>query len=194
MINFKKIGSFFLFSLLAGFLWWVLLLFNTFPKKMYVNIPMIESEQVGIVVLTGGKKRIEKGVDLLLKGYGKKLFISGVFMPSEIELKFENEKEKNELFKCCVFFGEKAKNTVENAYEVEKWLNKNSEINSIILVSSYYHLPRSMMIFTKKIQPNIKIFPIPAVSKNNIIDQFFFHAKLVVSEYLKVIFTIFFVR
>ena len=39
---------------------------------MYVNIPMIESEQVGIVVLTGGKKRIEKGVDLLLKGYGKK--------------------------------------------------------------------------------------------------------------------------
>ena len=65
---------------------------------------IIESEQVGIVVLTGGKQRIEKGVDLLLKGYGKKLFISGVFMPSEIEIKFENEKEKNELFKCCVFF------------------------------------------------------------------------------------------
>jgi uncharacterized SAM-binding protein YcdF (DUF218 family) len=161
---------------------------------MYVNIPMIESDQVGIVVLTGGKKRIEKGVDLLLKGYGKKLFISGVFMPSEIELKFENEKEKKELFKCCVFFGEKAKNTVENAYEVEKWLNQNSEINSIILVSSYYHLPRSMMIFTKKIQSKIKIFPIPAVSKNNITDQFFFHAKLIVSEYLKTIFTIFFVR
>ena len=39
-------------------------------------------------------------------------------------------------FLNVVFFGEKAKNTVENAYEVEKWLNENSEINSIILVSS----------------------------------------------------------
>ena len=38
---------------------------------MYVNIPIIESEQVGIVVLTGGKQRIEKGVDLLLKDMEK---------------------------------------------------------------------------------------------------------------------------
>ena len=34
---------------------------------MYVNIPMIESEQVGIVVLTGGKKRIEKQYSFKLK-------------------------------------------------------------------------------------------------------------------------------
>ena len=161
---------------------------------MYVNIPIIESEQVGIVVLTGGKKRNEKGVDLLLKGYGKKLFISGVFMPSEIEIKFENEKEKNELFKCCVFFGEKATNTLENAYEVNKWLEENDQISSIILVSSYYHLPRSIMIFEKKIKPNIKIFPVPAVVERNIKDQPFFHIKLIVSEYLKVIYTIIFIR
>ena len=175
-------------------MWWVLLLFVTFPKKMYVNTPKKNSEQVGIVVLTGGKQRIEKGVDLLLKGYGKKLFISGVFMPSEIEIKFKNEKEKNELFKCCVFFGDKARNTLENSYEVQKWLDENNEIKSIILVSSYYHLPRSMMIFKKKIQSNIEILPMPAVSKNNITDQLFFHTKLIVSEYLKVIFTILFLK
>ena len=194
MISFKKIFSFFLISLFAGLMWWVLLLFVTFPKKMYVNTPKKNSEQVGIVVLTGGKQRIEKGVDLLLKGYGKKLFISGVFMPSEIEIKFKNEKEKNELFKCCVFFGDKARNTPENSYEVQKWLDENNEIKSIILVSSYYHLPRSMMIFKKKIQSNIEILPMPAVSKNNITDQLFFHTKLIVSEYLKVIFTILFLK
>ena len=194
MISFKKIFSFFLISLFAGLMWWVLLLFVTFPKKMYVNTPKKNSEQVGIVVLTGGKQRIEKGVDLLLKGYGKKLFISGVFMPSEIEIKFKNEKEKNELFKCCVFFGDKARNTLENSYEVQKWLDENNEIKSIILVSSYYHLPRSMMIFKKKIQSNIEILPMPAVSKNNITDQLFFHTKLIVSEYLKVIFTILFLK
>ena len=74
---------------------------------------------MGIIVLTGGKNRIEKGVDLLSKGYGDKLLISGVFMPSEIESKFSLEKEKKELFKCCIFYDQKSKNTLENAQEVE---------------------------------------------------------------------------
>ena len=99
MKSFKKIFDFFLFLLLAGFIWWSLLLFHTFPKKLYVNNPSETSESTGIVVLTGGKNRIEKGVDLLSKGYGNKLLISGVFMPSEIEAKFSLEKEKNELFR-----------------------------------------------------------------------------------------------
>ena len=86
-------------------------------------------------------------------------------MPSEIKLKFENEKEKMNFLNVVFFLVKKPKNTVENAYEVEKWLNKNSEINSIILVSSYYHLPRSMMIFDKKIQFKIEIFPTPAVKQ-----------------------------
>ena len=103
MKSFKKIFSFFLFLLFASFLWWTLLLFNTFPKKLYFNIPSQKSESIGIIVLTGGKNRIEKGIDLLSKGYGDKLLISGVFMPSEIETKFSLEKEKNDLFKCCVF-------------------------------------------------------------------------------------------
>ena len=115
MKSFKKIFDFFLFLLLAGFIWWALLLFNTFPKKLYLNNPSETSENTGIVVLTGGKNRIEKGVDLLSKGYGNKLLISGVFMPSEIEAKFSLEKEKNELFRCCVSFDKRSKNTYENA-------------------------------------------------------------------------------
>ena len=194
MKSFKKIFSFFLFLLLAGFLWWTLLLFNTFPKKLYFNNPSQKSESIGIVVLTGGKNRIEKGIDLLSKGYGDKLLISGVFMPSEIEAKFSFEKEKNELFKCCVFFDQKSKNTLENAQEVDKWLNKNKDIKSIILVSSYYHLPRSIMIFEKKIKSNVKIYPKPAVQNINFRNQFFFHLRLIISEYFKVIYTIVFIR
>ena len=192
--SFKKIFSFFLFSLLAGFLWWTLLLFNTFPKKLYLNNPSQKSDSVGIIVLTGGKNRIEKGLDLLSKGYGNKLLISGVFMPTEIEAKFSLEKEKNELFKCCVFFDEKSKNTLENSQEVDKWLSENEEIKSIILVSSYYHLPRSIMIFEKKINSNVKIYPKPAIQNINFRNQFFFHIRLIISEYLKVIYTIVLIR
>ena len=145
-------------------------------------------------MLTGGKNRIEKGVDLLSKGYGNKLLISGVFMPSEIEEKFSLEKEKSELFRCCVFFDKRSKNTLENAVEVDKWLNKNKDIKSIILVSSYYHLPRCIMIFEKKIGSKVKIYPRPAVKNTNFRNQFFFHLRLIISEYFKVIYTIVFIR
>ena len=193
MISFKKILVFIFVSLLAGIIWWILLLFNTFPKKTYLNDTLENPNEIGIIVLTGGKHRIEKGVDLLARGHGKKLFISGVFMPSEVHTKFSLEKEKSELFKCCVFFGEKAKNTLENALEVEKWLMQNKEIKSIILVSSYYHLPRSMIIFEKKISSKIKIFPIPAVYRKSLDSDFFFHVKLIISEYFKIIYTLIFV-
>ena len=194
MKSFKKIFSFFLLSLVAGFLWWTLQLINTFPKKLYPINPSQKSENIGIVVLTGGKNRIEKGVDLLSKGYGAKLLISGVFMPSEIEAKFSLEKEKNQLFKCCVFFDQRSKNTLENAQEVDKWLKENKDIKSIILVSSYYHLPRSIMIFEKKISSKVKIYPKPAFQNINFRNQFFFHLRLIISEYLKVLYTIVFIR
>ena len=135
-----------------------------------------------------------KGVDLLSKGYGDKLLISGVFMPSEIESKFSLEKEKKELFKCCVFFDQKSTNTLENAQEVGKWLSENKDIKSIILVSSYYHLPRSIMIFEKKIKSNVNIYPIAAIQNNDFRKQFLFHLKLIISEYFKVIYSIIFIR
>jgi uncharacterized SAM-binding protein YcdF (DUF218 family) len=192
--SFKKIFSFFLLSLVAGFLWWTLQLINTFPKKLYPINPSQKSENIGIVVLTGGKNRIEKGVDLLSKGYGDKLLISGVFMPSEIEAKFSLEKEKKELFRCCVFFDQRSRNTLENAQEVDKWLKENKDIKTIILVSSYYHLPRSIMIFEKEISSKVKIYPKPAFQNINFRNQFFFHLRLIISEYLKVLYTIIFIR
>ena len=115
-------------------------------------------------------------------------------MPSEIEAKFSLEKEKNELFKCCIFFDQKSKNTLENAKEVAKWLNENKDIKSIILVSSYYHLPRSILIFEKKITSDLKIYPVPATPNSNLRNQFFFHLKLIISEYFKVLYTIVFLR
>ena len=193
MTNFRKI--FFVTStlIISGFIWWLILLFNTLPKKYYsTKFPEI-SDNVGIIVLTGGKMRIEKGIEILQKGYGTKMFISGVFMPSEIQAKLNYEKNKKDLFDCCIFFGEEARNTIENAIEVRKWLIKNKEIKKIILITSYYHLPRSMLIFEKKMS-DIKIIAKPAVDEVNILDEPTFHLRLIVSEYFKVIYSLIFVR
>ena len=42
--------------------------------------------------------------------------------------------------------GRKAKNTIENAIEAEEWIKKNN-IKSIRLVTSSYHIPRSLQEF-----------------------------------------------
>ena len=42
--------------------------------------------------------RIERGMEILQKGYAEKMFISGVFMPSEIETKFRIEKSKKKIY------------------------------------------------------------------------------------------------
>ena len=89
---------------------------------------------------------------------------------------------------------EKAKNTIENAFEANVWLKNNPEITKIILITSYYHLPRSILIFEKKIQENVEIYAVPAVEKINLLEQPLFHLKLIISEYFKVIFTLFFIK
>ena len=194
MINFKNIFFLLISIFLAGFIWWLIFLFNILPKNYYSKNFPNNSHEIGVVVLTGGKMRIERGMEILQKGYADKMFISGVFMPSEIEMKFKIEKSKKDLLDCCISFGEKAKNTIENIFEVNQWLQDKSEINKIILITSYYHLPRSILIFEKKLRRNIKIYSVPAVEKVNLFEQPIFHLKLITSEYLKVIYTLLFVK
>ena len=193
MINFKNI--FFILSsiILLGYIWWLIFLFNILPKNYYSKTFPDSSNDTGIVVLTGGKMRIERGMEILQKGYAEKMFISGVFMPSEIEQNLGSKSQKD-LLDCCINFGAEAKNTIENAVEVNQWLSDNSEIIKIILITSYYHLPRSILIFEKKIKRKLEVFAIPAVEKVNLFEQPIFHLKLITSEYFKVIFTLIFVK
>ncbi len=171
------------------FAWWLILIFNTFPKKYYFSESFSSKNNSAIIVLTGGKGRIQKGIDLYNNEHGKFLFISGVFRESELEVKQMIDKQiQNQL--CCVFYDKDATNTIENAYQVKNWLyNNNSEINNLILVSSYYHLPRSYLIF-KNIIDNKEIMLVPAKYKILINENIFFHIKLIILEFYKVIYTI----
>ena len=70
-------------------------------------------------------------------------------------------KNLKKIYWTVVNFGAKAKNTIENAIEANQWLKDNSEITKIILITSYYHLPRSILIFEKKIKRKLEVFAIP---------------------------------
>ena len=121
----------------------VLLHFNYFLLKIkkYEFLPIEKNIVEGIVVLTGDKYRISEGLSLLEKKIGNKLLISGV--NSKIPLNvIKNEFPKyDELFNCCIEFDNTSNNTFENIREVYVW-KLNNDINTILIVSSDYHLPR----------------------------------------------------
>ena len=167
--------------------WWLILIFNTFPKKYYFTNLDSSKYDSAIIVLTGGKGRIQKGINLYKNNHGSFLFISGVFHESELEIK---QKIERQVFNhnCCVVYDKNATSTFENAFEVKNWLVENPAIDKLILVSSYYHLPRGYVIFNNIVEK--KIFLSPAEDKIKMDSKLFFHIKLIFLEYFKVIYTI----
>ena len=110
-----------------------------------------------VVVLTGGNNRIEESLHVLNKFGCKTLFISGVnrnVTRYDILNRIQKNKDAND---SQVDLGYKSRNTHENAQEVISWLEKN-KFNRIVLVTAYYHLPRSILEF-QAIAPHLQIEP-----------------------------------
>lgn len=189
MINFRKIFFYFILSITISFLVWICVLLLFVFSNNPNNFKEIIKENSLIVVLTGGKGRIEHGLNLLKNEKAKFLIISGVFEEEKIIEKYNLNNIKNSK-RCCIFFEDKSRNTIENAREVKEWLRREKiNINSIQLVTSYYHMPRGVVIF-KKVFPDKKIFRETVVSNLGINKELFFHVRLIISEYLKIFYTL----
>ena len=190
MIKFKNIIYIISIVILFSFFAWVLLLYYFSKDNYSQKKELLSTKSSLIVVLTGGKGRIEKGIELLNEGNGKFLLISGVFQKEKIQNKYLFKDNIN-LKECCIFFEEKAKNTFQNASEVSNWLKERRvEIDSIQLITSYYHIPRSLIIF-KKFFPDKQLITVP-VSQFSFSKELFFQIKLIFSEYFKIFYTFFY--
>ncbi len=142
----------------------------------------------GIVVLTGGSLRIQKGLELLKMGKAKRLLISGVNEETTREDLLKLNSPHADLFQCCIDLERVARNTLGNAMEARKWADKNG-YSSIILVTSAHHVPRSLMEFRRHL-PNTKIATYP-VALNSIEQEGWWKdegaLRLMVGEYIKYI-------
>lgn len=113
----------------------------------HLNVPADTSRYEAIVVLTGGYQRIDKAIDLLEFGIGKRLLISGVNpATSRIAIK-RITGASDELFSCCVDIGYQAIDTIGNAHETAGWIRKNG-YRKVLLVTNNYHIPRSLIELT----------------------------------------------
>ena len=129
-----------------------------------------------IVVLTGGEGRVRAGFSLLKQDVAPKLFISGVQKGVTEQDIFSKSfkapsavKELNAL-SDSLDLGHTAENTRGNAQEVATWLHNQTALNhlvplkSIRLVTSTYHMPRSLLEL-HQILPNLIIIPHPIFSE-----------------------------
>lgn len=137
-----------------------------------------------IVVLTGGRNRISEAVQLLNAGAAEKLLISGVAEETSLEALKKREDVKVTTSREIIL-DKKSTNTVENAIEASAWVKKN-HFNSIRLVTSNYHLPRSMAEFRAN-NKNLKILAHPVYSDR--VEQNWWKSwhsfQLIASEYNK---------
>lgn len=116
-----------------------------------------------IVVLTGGEMRLDAATTLLEEGFGKRLLISGVD-PATTKADLKRVSHGGAHFDCCTDLGFIAADTHGNAQETAQWA-KTHGYRSLILVTSNYHMPRSLAELSAAM-PQVRLEPYPVVPED----------------------------
>lgn len=135
---------------------------GVFALKVATGRPQADATADGIVVLTGGPARISEGLKLLSTRKAKRLLITGVNMSTSREALRNQLGAEKALFDCCVDLGREAVNTEGNAAEAAAWL-RDQAFNSVILVTSNYHMPRSLVEFRRYL-PDATVIAYPVAA------------------------------
>jgi uncharacterized SAM-binding protein YcdF (DUF218 family) len=139
-----------------------------------------------IVVLTGGKQRLETGLALLAAGTAKTLFISGVNPQVDRAALLRALGPAAGREACCIVLGRQAENTRGNAQETAGWM-QGEGYRSLRLVTSWYHMPRSLLEF-RRAMPLLTILAHPVFAHGREPDSWWGRhgaALLVLVEYHK---------
>src|SRR3954447_2242417 len=140
----------------------------------------------GIVVLTGGSQRIGDAIELLAKGYARRLLITGVNEHTSRDEIARFNPGQRRLFDCCVDLDYRARNTIGNAIETRRWVRSHG-FQSLIIVTSNYHMPRTLLELDHAL-PGARKVPFAVVNEAVHPDAWWKSpatARLLASEYVK---------
>lgn len=139
----------------ADFHRWV----NRVGALKHEDIPQADA----IVALTGGSGlRIEAALDLLENGSGHRLLVSGVHESVDVDTLIRSAGGSQALYDCCIDIGREATSTQGNAIETARWVAEH-DYKSLIIVTSDYHIPRTMIWFTEGFE-DVDLIPYPIQS------------------------------
>jgi uncharacterized SAM-binding protein YcdF (DUF218 family) len=133
---------------MLGFAWFALFL----PQ------PAETQKTDGIVVLTGGAKRIDRGLELMEDKKARRMLISGVDLdvkPGELAAQYDRSTR---LFDCCIDLGFRAVDTRSNALETARWVSRH-KIKTLRLVTHDWHMRRAMLELGIALPDNVEVIP-----------------------------------
>ena len=143
---------------LALALFWLVGLWR-FATAMPTEVADPDRATDAIVVLTGGRLRLDSGLQLLAAGKAKKLFVSGVHPGIDVVELLHATHQPVDNVPCCIELGHSADNTIGNARETAEWM-KAEGFHSLRLVTANYHMARSLLEFSRAM-PEVEIVPNP---------------------------------
>ncbi len=156
-------------SVLKGFLSLLIILllvtavlFVDFVYKTF-SLRQKDVKTDAIVVLAGGRGRVEEGTRLYHENRGQWLLLIGVD-PSVRKGDLYRER-KGERDGEAVILEKVSRNTLENALYARNLIVQRN-IRSITLITSRYHMKRATLIFRNALPPEIAIYPHPVDSRN----------------------------
>jgi uncharacterized SAM-binding protein YcdF (DUF218 family) len=131
-----------------------------------------------VAILTGGKNRITRAVEFFRLEKPKNVFISGVYDKSTLRAIVGDDEISGVNF----VLGKHAKNTKENAQEINRWA-MDQHMDEILVLTSDYHMPRSLYEL-RRVNGEIKILVGAVKSKRD--SKFFINC---IKEFHKMVYT-----
>ncbi len=171
----------FFFSIIISILFYDFSLFYSKIFSYNNNKPLSKN----LVVLTGGTNRIKQTLGILSSKNNNdfNLLISGAGRGFSKKTVLQLSKKNNitiEKINCCITIDKKSTDTYSNAIQTKVWIQK-LKLESISLLTSNYHMPRSLMIFTTLIN-DVKIIPYVLNDKT---DNKYIDLDVLIIEYFK---------
>src|ERR1019366_9039697 len=169
--------------LAGGFFWFVWLI----PGED----ASLDRKADGIVVLTGAASRIPDAIELLAAERGKRLRITGVHRATSAREIARLTPLYARYFACCIDLDRSALNTFGNALETKRWAREHN-FNSIIVVTSNWHMPRAMAELEHQL-PDVTLTAFPVMSEKVKTEPWWSNietARFLFAEYLKYLFAL----
>ena len=164
------------------FIFFITYSFIIFLQQIEYEEVIYNNSSDGIAVLTGGKGRISLGLELFKKNRNLKLIISGVDKKvSETSIIPDSLKNK-----ANITIDKYSESTYQNAKVINNWIAKN-KLKNVTIISSYYHMPRSMLLI-RELSPGIKFYSYPvkkSYNKKMLIKENIFYYLFLIEEYIK---------
>jgi uncharacterized SAM-binding protein YcdF (DUF218 family) len=167
----------------GGFFWFV--------AKIPTEDVSLDRNADGIVVLTGAASRIPDAIELLAAERGKRLLITGVHRATSAREIARLTPLYSKFFTCCIDLDRSALNTFGNALEAKRWAREH-RFNSLIVVTSNWHMPRAMAELAHQL-PDITLIAFPVMSEKVKTEPWWSNidtARFLFAEYLKYLFAL----